>query len=260
MFKKVSSWLASFLELQLIISLLSLPVLIHWGLGVSCMLPLANIIFTPLLALFLWCSCIFAICTTIHIPCQWLVIILDILAHIWHYLLSFAQPSWLIGFHHQMLWLATMIALFLIFIYTFFYPNKKQSLILLISCCCLILAIKWMSQKNCFFKVKNLPLYVLQLNNKTFLIDNGALCSKQNFYSWIDYTILPALIKTGGITTIDTLVLYKPSKKLIPVVKQFAQQAMIKTILVTTKHGSYYELKEALTDSSIKIVPIYKKF
>lgn len=98
----------------------------------------------------------------------------------------------------------------------------------------------------------------MQLNDKTFLIDNGALCSKQNFYSWIDYTILPELIKTGGITTIDTLILYKPNKKLTKIVQQFAQQTMLKTILATTKYGCYYDLKEAFKNSSIKIIPIYQ--
>ena len=99
----------------------------------------------------------------------------------------------------------------------------------------------------------------MRLQNKTYLIDNGALCSKQNFYSWIDYTILPELIKTGGITSIDTLVLYKPNKKLIKVVQQFAQQTMIKTILVTTKYGSFYAMKEAFHGSSVKIIPLYQK-
>ena len=195
MLKKISAWLAGFLELQLIISLISLPVLIHWGLGVSYMLPLANLIFTPLLAMFLWCSCIFALCAITHIPCAWLVTLLDMVANIWHYLLSFAQPDWLMGFHHQMIWFASFVALFIIFIYSFFYPSKRTSLCILTSCCMILFVVRWCNQKNCFYQVNNLPLYVLRINNKTFLIDNGALCSKQNFYSWIDYTILPELIR-----------------------------------------------------------------
>ncbi len=259
MLKKISNWLTSFLELQLIISLLSLPVLIHWGLAISYMLPLANLIFTPLLALFLWCSCLFTLCAITHIPCSWLAIFLDRIAQIWHYLLSFSQPSWLIGFSHSMIWLALPMATCIVIVYTFFYPNKKTSLLILISCSIFLFTTRWALQKNCFYKINNLAMYALQLNNKTFLIDNGALCSKQNFHSWIDYTILPELIKTDGITTIDTLILYKPNKKLVKIAQQFAQQTMVKTILVTTKQGCYYSMKEAFKNSPIKIIPIYQK-
>ena len=256
---KIKNWLASFLELQLIISLLSLPLLIHWGLAVSYMLPIANIIFTPLLALFLWCSCLFTLCSVAHIPCGWLTTLLDYLADVWHYLLSFARPDWLIGFDYRLIWISLIIALSIIFVYTFFQPNKNRSLLFLTSCCLLIFSTRWLLQKNCFYKVNNLSMYVIRINNTTYLIDNGALCSKQNFYSWIDYTIFPELIKSGGITTIDTLVLYKPHKKLIPIIQQFAQQALVKNILVTVKHGCYYEMKEAFKNSSVNIIPIYQK-
>lgn len=257
MIKKAINWLASFLELQLIISLLSLPVLIDWGLAISYMLPLANLIFTPLLALFLWCSCLFTLCVVIHAPSNWLATILDHIAQIWFYFLSFSQPNWLVGFNQKMFWISSSIAIFLIITYTFFYPNKKRSLIILISCCVFLFATRWLSQKNCLYKIENLPMYALRLNDKILIIDNGALSSKQNFYSWIDYTILPKLVKTDGITIVDTLILYKPNKKLVKAALQFAQQTMIKTILVTTKHGCYQAMKEAFKDSAINVIPIY---
>ena len=260
MIQKINKWLASFLELQLIISLLSLPILIHWGLAVSYMIPLANLIFAPLLALFLWCSCLFALFAIAHIPCSWLVVLLDWLANVWHYFLSFATPCWLIGFQHRMIWIAIFCASCVFFVYSFFYPRKKISLIFLIFCCVFLFSIRWITiQKNCFYSVNNMPLHVLRVNNKIYLLDSGALCSKQNFYSWIDYTILPELIKSGGITIIDTLVLYKPNKKLVKIVQQFAKQTMIKTILVNDKFGCYDEIKQAFAGTTIKIIPMHLK-
>lgn len=259
MLKKINNWLISFLELQLIISLISLPILIHWGIAISYMVPLANLIFTPLLALFLWCSCIFALCSIIHIPCTWFVTILDYLAYIWHYLLSFAQPEWLIGFSYQMIWLAIIIALCLLFFYTFFYPSKYISLCILTTCFLFLFTTRWISQTNGVYKINNLKMYAMRINNKVYLIDYGSLCSKQNFYSWIDYTILPELIKTAGITQIDILILYKPNKKLPQIAQQFAQQTSVKTILVTTKFNCYDEVKKILEQSSVKVLPIYYK-
>lgn len=257
MIKKITNWLSSFLELQLIISLLSLPALIHWGIAISCMLPIANMIFSPLLALFLWCSCLLALCSIVGIPCSWLTTILDWLAIFWHYLLSFAQPSWLIGFQHHMLFIAIPVGAITIFVYTFFYPTKKMSLLFLICCTGILFSMRWITlRKNCFYRVKDLEMHVFSINNKTFLLDSGALCSKQNFYSWIDYTIIPELIKTGGITTIDTLFLYKPSKNLVKVVQQFCQQTLVKHVLVTTKNQCYHDMKIALKDSGITVSPI----
>lgn len=259
MFKKISYWLASFLELQLVISLTALPILIHWGLAISYMSLLGNFIFTPLLTAFLWCSSLFTLCSIAHIPCSWLTKSLDILSYIWNYFLSFARPTWLIGFCHSTIWLSLIIALFIFVFYTLFNPSKKVALTTLSLCSFILLCSKYATQKNQLYQIDNLPLYVLQANNKTYLIDNGALCKKQNFYSWIDYKILPELIKTAGITTVNTLVLYKPNKRLTKIVPQFAQQTNIKTILVTTQYGCYHELKKTFQNDTITIKPILLK-
>lgn len=260
MIKKITNWLSSFLELQLIISLLSLPVLIYWGIAISCMLPLANIIFSPLLALFLWCSCLLTLCSIFRIPSTWLTIILDWIAILWHYILSFAQPNWLIGFQYRMFWFAFPLGILIIFVYTFFYPTRKKSLLFLLCCTGLLFSLRWITlRKNDFYKVDDLEMYVLRIHNKTFLFDSGALCSKQNFYSWIDYTIIPALIKSGGITTIDTLILCKQSKNLVKIAQQFCQQTLVKHVLVTTEHNCYNDMKAAFKNSSIQVIPMKKK-
>ncbi|MBI2353196.1 hypothetical protein HYV11_03090 [Candidatus Dependentiae bacterium] len=256
MLKKFIDWLIAFLELQFIISIISLPILIHWGLAVSFMLPIANLIFTPLLSLFLWVSCLFALCNIMQLPCSFIVTILDGLAHCWHYLLSFATPQWLIGFDTFMIWPAITIAIFLFFLYSFFYPTKYKSLLILGSCCIMIFFIRWIRNVNGIYPLKNLKMIALKINKKNYLIDHGSLCAKRNFYSFIDYTILPELVKIGAITTIDTLILYKPNKKLAQIAEQFAQQTCVKTILITTKMGCYKELKKRLENSHVKVLPI----
>lgn len=253
-YKKIISWLANFLELQLVISLMSLPIIINWGLAVSYMLPLANLIFSPLLALFLWGSCIFALCKLTHLPTAWITTILDYITHIWYYLLSFAQPTWLIGFTHNTIWLASFIALFIFILYTYIKPNRLLALSLLLGCGGIILATRYSSKNNKYYKIPHLKLALLRVNNKTYLLDYGELSSKQNFYSHIDYTILPALIKTAGVTTIDTLVLYKPSNRILSTAEQIAKQTQINSIFVTTKYDCYNKLKNKL--SNYKIYPL----
>lgn len=256
MLRKTTSWLAAFLELQLVIFLLSLPIIIHWGLAVSCMLPLANIIFTPLLTCFLWCSCIFTGCNLLQLPNSWIATVLNYITLFWHYLLSYAEPSWLVGFSHATIWLALSIALAVITFYILIKPTRSKALGFLISCTLIIFATKIPKESYTYKKINHLNMAILTIHNKTYLLDNGGLCSKYNFYSWIDYTILPTLIKTAGITTIDTLVLYKPNKKLPQVVEQFTKQTNVQHIFVTKKCDCFNQLKKLYKNSHITIQPI----
>lgn len=86
-------------------------------------------------------------------------------------------------------------------------------------------------------------MIALRIAGKNYIFDYGALCSKQNFYNHIDYTIIPALIKQAGITTIDTLILCKPSNRLAQIAWQFAQQTNTQTILTPEKFSCYKTLK-----------------
>lgn len=256
---KITNYLASFLELQLVITLMSLPILIAWGLPISYMSPLSNLIFTPLLILFLWIACLFAICALLHIPCSIFATSLNKLTYLWMWLLSFSKPTWLLGFYYPIIWLAIIICLCIILLYTYRKPNTNQALSILILFCCLLMITRWFMIKNMCQKIGNLPMIAIRLNKKNYLIDYGALCSKQNFYNTIDYTIMPQLIKDTGMTNIDTLVLCKPSKRLAKVAMQFCTQTNVKTIIATTKDNCFKTLCIAYKNSNVQVLPLIKK-
>lgn len=263
MFKKltntVTNYLANFIELQLVITLMSLPILISWGLPISYMSLISNLVFTPLLILFLWVSCIFAVCALLHIPCSFFAKMLDHITNIWMWMLSFSKPSWILGFSYQTIWMAIIICLCIITLYTYKKPTNKQAVCILFFLCSCMLLLRWCMTKNMYKKVGNLPMIALRANNKNYIVDYGALCAKQNFYSNIDYTIIPELIKQTGITNIDTLVLCKPSKRLAKVALQFAKQMNVKTIIATTKDNCFKTLELAYKNSDITILPLIKK-
>ena len=263
MLKKIKTniiaYLTSFLELQLVITLMSLPILICWGLPISYMSPLSNLIFTPLLILFLWCSCLFAICALLHIPCTLFATSLDQLTKLWMWLLSFSKPDWLLGFCYPTLWFAIIICLCIIALYTFKKPTSKQAVGILTIFCLSMIVVRLCMMKNMHQKVGNLPMIAIRLNHKNYVIDYGALCSKQNFYNTIDYTIMPALIKSTGMTNIDTLVLCKPCKRLAKVVLQFCTQTNVKTIIAPTKDQCYKTLCVACKNNGVKVLPLTPK-
>ncbi|MBP6892138.1 hypothetical protein KBB68_01010 [Candidatus Babeliales bacterium] len=263
MLKKIriisTNYLVNFLELQLIITLMSLPILIAWGLPISYMSPLSNLIFTPLLILFLWISCIFAIFALLGIPCTIFATALDKLTNIWMWLLSFSKPAWLLGFSTNTMWCSIIICACIIALYSYKKPATKNAVALLFGLCCLMMMVRLHSMKNLYQKIGDLPMIAIRLNHKNYLIDYGALCSKQNFYNNIDYTIIPQLIKCTGMTNIDTLVLCKPSKRLTKIALQFCTQMNVKKIIATTKCDCYKTLYIAYKNSDVQILPLIKK-
>lgn len=263
MLKKLNSlfykWLYGLLELQLVISLMSLPILTCWGLPISYMSPIANMVFTPLLILFLWVSCLFSFCAIIGLPCAWLTLALENITSIWHYLLSFGNPSQLIGFSLQTWWISVAFCAMVYFLYTYIKPNQKQAVTTLFVFWFLILISRKLIQPKSFCKkICDKEMTVLCVNKKTYLIDYGALCEKQNFYTHIDYSIIPSIIKTTGITCIDTLVLCKPSASLAKAARQFATQTNVKTIIVTTKSNCFNNVKEAFVGTAVNVIPMEK--
>lgn len=256
----ITKYCINVFELQFVISLLSLPILILWGIPTSIMSPIANFIFTPLLILFLWCSCLVTTCIICHIPSLYAESLLHKITTWWLYLLSFSKPQWLLAFPQSTLWLSLMICLVIAILYTYVKPKSITALIVLT---CLWLSMIIIRPYYCKIQgikqINQLPLWVTQINNKTYLIDNGALCNKKNCYKNLDYTILPELIKSTGHATIDTVLFCKPSNKITQVAQQCAAQLNSSTILVTQKNHSYQKLHDAFLQTPIKILPLDHK-
>ncbi len=256
----VKNYILSFLELQFVISLMSLPLLIVWGIPISIMSPLANFIFTPLLILFLWISCLASICIIAHIPCNIFESILNSLTNFWLYLLSFSKPTWLIGFPIKMLYLSIIIFIAIILWYILIRPIQETTVIFLTSCWFFMILIQpFFANKTKLQQVSNLPLWTLRIADKTYVIDNGALCTRKNMYTNLDYTILPKLIYHTGFTTIDTIIFNKPSTQIIKIAEQCSKQFNCKNFIVTQKGQCYQKMEQYFKNTTITVRPLFKK-
>lgn len=90
---RVSRFLSNFLLAQLAVTLVSLPILVHWGLSFSMLSFLGNLIFSPVLTTFLvLASCVF-FTQLMHIPNDMLLYLLNYLVNFWESLLAWASPS-----------------------------------------------------------------------------------------------------------------------------------------------------------------------
>ena len=109
---KISSYLQrfiknliNFIHIQLFITLISIPILLCWGMPISVLTFAGNFLLSPILTLFLLLSSLIFFCELLHIPNSFLIYGLQKTCSTWlslmqwgtkHYLVALAAPSLLI--------------------------------------------------------------------------------------------------------------------------------------------------------------------
>jgi len=225
------------LYIQIALLFIYLPILIYWGLPISYMSILGNIIFLPFLTTFLFLST-FLLCTELlQIPNTLLAHILNKFVEYWFILLHLGSPKWLIGFAYP----GFSTLLFIPIIGWIIYRCTRQ-IKLDYKCayglCAIIIICILLKVLTPTPKIK-----ILQYRNKEVTVHND----KQNltvtmprmylhatgFLSWFYYEAQPILFNCFGLATINTLILINPtphSKKLVT-----TQQSVInyKNLIIT---------------------------
>lgn len=103
--KRTEKFLVRSFQLQLYLTLISGPILVYWGLPISLASPIGNIVFHPLLTLFLFLSSLIFFCQILHIPHGICIYGLQKTSHLFHYLLGLGSQQWLMGFIKPPLWI-----------------------------------------------------------------------------------------------------------------------------------------------------------
>lgn len=225
-----------FLELQLVISISLLPIFIAWGLPTSCMSILGNYIFAPLLTVFIINATLLWLTTILHIPNFILTQTLNIISKLWQTCLNYGTKNWLIGIPSKAFPAACVATCILVWVYIFFKPSQKQRILIL----CFLYAIPLCTkqilnlQNNTFTDLQKINFVYKQ--GKMYVIDYGALGSKRSYESWIDYTLIPYLIKTTGSLHIDMLILCKTNPRTMQAVDYLQTTLHLKNLLYLTKN------------------------
>jgi len=214
--KKIRTNFLFFLELQLLITVVILPILIAWGLPISIMSLIGNLIFGPFLTTFILVSTILFTCDFFGIPNTFVIITLEWITKIWHYCLSFGSPTWLIGYQMFMFPIACLVAIIACSIYLQKKHTQNQRIFYLIFLCACIPTTAYFFQNSCgsiTVYQGHQKFHVLQKNNLIYAFDCGALGARPSSQSWLEYTLTPAMIKAMGATHIDVLVLCKSNSR-----------------------------------------------
>jgi len=237
-FEKIKTYCINTIAMQLFLFLLSLPVIVAWGLPISIMTLISTPLFGPALTLFLLLSTLIFICTLCSIPYSLLITLLDITTHAWDRVLSYSFSTWLFAFIRPSFFYMSCWSIVNIFflLYILELPTKKRLNLLCWYSCVIIILLhtqKYFSDEstyNFFSKSGNLKLFFKK--NKTIIIDQSFFARQKSSDSWIQYTLIPTLIKKTGHTNIDTIIFTKLSKNSANALKSMTKQCHINHIIL----------------------------
>ena len=214
--KNLKSNFLFFLELQLLISIVMLPILIAWGLPISIMSIIGNLIFTQILTAFIFISALLFTTDLLGISNHYCILILEWITHVWHTILSYGSAEWLVGFSVWLLPISLLCAFAACMIYHKAIKNQLNRLFLLIILCAITPCIHYL----CNSRLDSITIYnglqkmhIIKINDKIYAFDCGALGARPSVQSWIEYTLTSTMLKTIGTLHIDTLFLCKSNSR-----------------------------------------------
>ncbi|MBV8660993.1 MAG: hypothetical protein JO129_02520 [Candidatus Dependentiae bacterium] len=226
--QKIKSNFLFFLELQLLISIVILPILIAWGLPISMMAIIGNLIFAQFLTAFIFVSALLFTSDLLGIPNSFITMILEWITQIWHYFLSFGSAHWLVGFPSWILPISCILAIAAYALYHFKINSQKHRIIWLSLFFLATPIIHQIYQRKSIHTIitqGSQEMHLIKSRGKIYAFDFGALGARPSSQSWIEYTLAPTMVKNMGATHIDTLVLCKSNSR-----TQQAAQALMQHI------------------------------
>ena len=205
----VKKFFLDVIQVQLVVTLVSLPILVSWGLPISLMVLVGNFIFTPLLiAMIIVCSILF-FTELLGISNGLCVYALDMLTHVWSSLLSYGNAKWLVAFAHP--GEIALVCMFVLAACVVFFLKKIISLGLRIVFLGVILMVcvnyLRVPKTQEVYREKQKKFMVMRDKHKHILfIDDGYFKSKMSATKAIAFELQPYLIKKFGTMSIDELI------------------------------------------------------
>lgn len=271
--QKIARWLLRFMQVQLFITTISLPILISWGLPVSILSPLGNLLFAPFLVVFLLLSSTIFFLEVITVPNGLFIYILEKVTICWRFFMSFGDSTrYLIGFckpHGLILLIIPLLACIIV-------SNKKtKSVYRSITLLTLLLGVSFFYLKlicpptNITEQIpcNNGIVTLIKTGGNNIVIDPGCIGRRLSAPSWVEYSFAPLLIKKTGKNCIDHLIVLQPGIITFNYLEKLCSIMTIKNLYLPYWDGalnksgwrSFFFMKRALEQNSTKLIRIRQK-
>jgi hypothetical protein len=218
---RITRWLMQYIELQLFITLLSLPILAQWGITWSGLSFIGNLIFGPLLTLFL------ALCTTmffahiLDIPYEWIAHGADNTLKLWQWCGNVFPISHYVGWANPPAWLllgAPLTAGIIMHLHVLRYRRVlRVALLCTITIFIVLYGSVYRPAVGTIVPITVQPGKQLQIivhDHGCSLIDtNKSFCQKTVTASWLRYTLLSEIARSTGAVKLKHIIVIDPTPK-----------------------------------------------
>lgn len=240
---RCTRWLGHFVQLQLFMTLVCLPVLICWGLPFSWLSPLGNLLFSPVLFVYLLLLTLLFFAVLLGLPTSLLSYCIETITNAWLTLLTFPSRNWLVGFAQPPFWLLILIPVATLLV---IHHKKTQTVGRRITCFMLIFActyttLHWLQKKNgTLFTIPCTSgmAHGIAVDNTLIIIEPGYAAQRASATSWMHYTLPSEIIKATGHTQIDHLIIMQPGVFIFQALENLCARVTVKTIWIPIWRGN----------------------
>jgi hypothetical protein len=246
--QKILRILLNTVQLQLFLNIVSLIIIAHWGLSLSYIAPLSNIIFSPFLTIFLLLSSLVFFLELLSIPNEWLIYLLEVVTHTWSKIMALADRSWCFNVSKPSMCFticAVLSTCILLQSKHLKSPIRRiSSLSLLLASLLFYLGYTQIPKQDIqTVLVGKKSLTIVYSQGIMSIIDHGALAQIGCTKGWLEFTLLPSLRQTYATDTITHLILLKPTVKTL--------QALSELCNLTSVKNSYLPFWEGTTPRNL---------
>lgn len=266
----IASWIINFVELQLFLTALSLPVLIAWGLPVSLLAIVGNLIFSPFLAAFLLTSSLIFMSEIFGIPNGMLVWLLEKITRLWLALLDSAHQGWLANYPEPSYLLLALLGILPLLISSL--PNMVSQKARIGAFFFLLMGTyaalhMFYAGRTREFQIESgaqKPLNALFCARQLVVVESGALARLRTADAWIDYTLMPTIIRHTGNSTINHLVVCTISPRTLEGLCALLAKVRVENLYLPCWQGTmtragwfhFYRLHQAAKEHNCTIIRI----
>ena len=234
----------TFMHVQLFITLISMPILLCWGMPLSLLSFAGNFFFGPILTAFLLLSSLIFFCALLAIPNGLLIYALEKLTWLWMKIMHLPSSQTLVALPKPPLAVAFGLAAIAVLILhckkidTPFKGIAAYTCALLLSGLFLAFTTRWaapVQTLNCHSG----EVTLIYQNKQLMLIDPGVIGQRISAPNWCEYTLMAHLAKEYGTTKIDYLIALQPNGVLFEALTHLLDKIEIKKIYLPVWAGTF---------------------
>lgn len=232
-----ATWFIKILFAQLFLTSFSLPIILWWGLPLSLLTVVGNIIFNPFISCFLLLATLLFFCELLCIPTAALAWLLEQVTDIWLWCVGQGSSSALVALPKPPLFVLFAIAGAALWImYTFAAKQHQGVVAFMLFLALLAGALRYTlvpSTMSCDVPYGSRNVVVVADDTGCCLFDTfGVLRTGTQSSSWVNFTLRPFLVTKLGRISCDRIVVMRPTRARLQAACEIAQLTHAQEVVV----------------------------